>query len=529
MTGDDHRSESDESPDGSGDPPAVRIRGIYTTALTRSLLDAGQTVVQASAPIRERFDADFGDETHDVTVATTEDRQGVGVHGDPDAVDRVADELREVGRDTFAWVDPTPPGAVFEAEVTETLGSGAVCALGDAEGFLPYAESDDYLDAGDRVRVQVRESAPPWADHRAELGTDIRADAGLATLVRGGSGVTVDTRDDTAGRELAGMTEFLSTTVPDGWGLEWSHAATRADMDALDAALARAVARAESLSDALGDAGDGDTPPADAAPTGALAAPTSGQWCWFGRESRFALDDTRRAVTATMPGHHRTKAGSEAASAGVDLAEALCGDGLGGPSGDTGDADSTNDGDGDADSTDDGNDTANADETFPFAVVTRQFGPVEGDTVAITHGKPDGRAFSLGRGTVTEWDSDGTVAVERTLSGGGTYDALGTSRERGDTALTKFREGRWWYPTIYRGEDGDLKGTYVNVCTPVECFPAEIRYVDLHVDVIKHPDGTVERVDDDELDAAVAAGTVPDPVAEKARAVAASLERALSE
>jgi Ribonuclease G/E len=159
--------------------------------------------------------------------------------------------------------------------------------------------------------------------------------------------------------------------------------------------------------------------------------------------------------------------------------------------------------------------------------VTRQFGPVEGDTVAIGHGKPDGRAFSLGRGEVVEWDTDGTLSVERTLSGSGTYDALGTAREAGDTALTKFREGRWWYPTVYRSADGDLKGTYVNVCTPVECFPDEVRYVDLHVDVIKHPDGTVERVDDDELDEAVAAGTVSEELAEKARSVASSLENAL--
>jgi predicted RNA-binding protein associated with RNAse of E/G family len=44
---------------------------------------------------------------------------------------------------------------------------------------------------------------------------------------------------------------------------------------------------------------------------------------------------------------------------------------------------------------------------------------------------------------------------------------------------------------------------------------------------VKHADGTVERVDDDELDAAVAAGNVPEPLAEQARTVAASIERAL--
>jgi len=119
------------------------------------------------------------------------------------------------------------------------------------------------------------------------------------------------------------------------------------------------------------------------------------------------------------------------------------------------------------------------------------------------------------------------VTVRRDISGGGTYDALGVERRDDDEAITKFEEGRWWYPTAYRGEDGAPRGTYVNVCTPVEVFPGEVRYVDLHVDVVKTPGGTVRRVDDDELDAAVDAGNVPEPLAKKARDVAGALESAL--
>jgi predicted RNA-binding protein associated with RNAse of E/G family len=113
------------------------------------------------------------------------------------------------------------------------------------------------------------------------------------------------------------------------------------------------------------------------------------------------------------------------------------------------------------------------------------------------------------------------------MSPGGTYDALGTDREAGDVAVTKFKEGRWWYATVYRDADGERKGTYVNVCTPVEIFPDAVRYVDLHVDVVKHGDGSVERVDDDELDAAADAGNVPADLAEKARSVASAVENAL--
>jgi Ribonuclease G/E len=461
----------------------VRVRGIYATALTRVLLEAGHDVVQASRPIRRRFDESFDEATHDVAVETTDDRQGVGVVGSQERVTAVTDDVR-VGIDSLSWPSATPTGAVFDARVVETLGGGAVCDLGSGEGYLPYSAADTHVTEGDELRVQIRADAPPWNNGRPELGTSLEASAGLATLVAGTSGVRVDTRDDAAGRELAGMTDLLDVDVPDGWGIHWEHDATDADMETLRNALTDAVDRAEALNAVHGA-------PVEA--PGMRAAPASTTWVWFGRESRFALDDHRREVTTTMPGHHRTKAASESASAGVDFAEALC----------------TPEGE------------------FPFGVVTRQFGPVKGDTVGIGHGKPDGRLISLGRGEVVEHGVDGTLAVRREMGGSGTYDALGVDQERGDVALTKFREGRWWYPTVYRRSDGELKGTYVNVCTPVECFPSEVRYVDLHVDVVKHADGTVERVDDDELDTAVAAGELSAALAEKARSVASSLENAL--
>jgi predicted RNA-binding protein associated with RNAse of E/G family len=61
----------------------------------------------------------------------------------------------------------------------------------------------------------------------------------------------------------------------------------------------------------------------------------------------------------------------------------------------------------------------------------------------------------------------------------------------------------------------------------VELFPDAARYVDLHVDVVKTADGTVRRVDDDELDAAVERGHVSEALADKARQVATAVENAL--
>ena len=501
------------------DATRVRVRGIYTTAVTRLLLAAGHRVVRASKPIRRRFDTTFPVAPETARIDTTDDRQGVAIHGQRDAVRRLRDRLG-VAVDTLAWNADAPRGLIADGRVTDTTGGGAVVELpaverrdadaGDSsdasdeeatdgettEGYLSFDAADGYVETGDAVRVQVREPHPPWNDDRAVVDATLRASGGLVSLVRGREETRVAGGDGEAARELAGMTELFDVDAPDGWGIEWARDATEADMDALRDALDRASARAERIDATLGAAGaPRPTRPLRADDTTADARPATA-WVWFGRESRETLDAHRRAVTTTMPGHHRIKAGSRRASAGVDFAESVA----------------TFD-----------------DDRFPFAAVTDQFGPSEGDTVRLVHGKPDGRAFSLGRATVTHVTSDGNVTVEREMQSAGTYDGLGTDRERGDTAVTKLREDRWWYPTSYEGSDGTSKGTYVNVCTPVEVFPDAVRYVDLHVDVVKRPDGTVERVDDDELDRAEQRGELSAALADRARAVATAVVRALSD
>ena len=464
---------------------SVRVRGIYTTALTHLLREAGVDVVQASGPIEERFDAGFPVERAAATVETTADRQGVGVSGDAGTVDRVVGELTHLGRDTLWWDDPSAQRAVYAGEVTETLGSGAVVDCGDVEGFLPYSNADDRVETGDRLRVQVIEGSAPWTDGRPILSATIGVRGELLTLERGGS--------NSATAAGPAMLDVIDADPRDGWGVSWESESEAASFDALAAALEAANDRAAAIDGAMAAA----EPVDDVAPYryhdgGATT------WVWFGRESRFELDSIRRTVTPTMAGHHRLKAGDRTASAAVDYVEALCAEQAG-----------------------------DADTDFPFAVTARQFGPQAGGSLTLGHGKPDGRLITLGRGDVQSVDADGTVTIEREMSPGGEYDALGVPKEGGDVAETKVKEGRWWYPTVYRDSDGEKKGTYVNVCTPVEIFPDTARYVDLHVDVIRHADGTVERVDDDELDAAVEAGTVPEPLAERARSVAGAVASAL--
>lgn len=459
----------------------VRIRGIYATALTVMLED----VVQASAVIDERVDQSIPLAPADVQIETTANRQGVGIHGPVDAVEPVADRLAGVGRDTLTWSAPLAQDSVYAGEVTETRGSGALVKCGPGTGFLPYSKTDVYIDEGDCLRVQVAGAKPPWRDRQPILDTAIRIRGGLASLVRGGSPAG---NGPQTSPELA---EILPTDPPAGWRVAWRSRADDADLDALDGVLSTLSDRAESLEAALAAA----DPPSKSAPHTEWDDPVT-RWVWFGRESRFTLDDRRREVAPTMPGHHRIKAGADGASDAVDFVESVCGPFDGG------------------------------DGEFPFEAVRDQWGPAVGDEIDIGHGKPDGRRIELGPAEVTAVEGP-QVTVEREMVGRGTYDGIGTEREPGDIATTTVREGRWWYQTVYRSPQGDRRGTYVNICTPVEIFPDELRYVDLHVDVVRQPDGTIQRVDEDELTAAVDEGHLSEALADRARQVASGVESAL--
>jgi predicted RNA-binding protein associated with RNAse of E/G family len=118
------------------------------------------------------------------------------------------------------------------------------------------------------------------------------------------------------------------------------------------------------------------------------------------------------------------------------------------------------------------------------------------------------------------------VVVERRITSSGTYDALGVEREDGDIARTRFEEGGRAYATVYKSADGEKKGTYVNVCTPLEVFPDAVRYTDLYIDVVE-VDGETRVVDEEELTDAVGEGVVTEGVAERAREVADRTEERL--
>ena len=77
---------------------ALKIRGIYATALTRFFLDQGVNVVSPSDPIIRRFGKAKGlvlVGVHDVEITDLDDKEGIRIEGESEGVDAVTRALRD--------------------------------------------------------------------------------------------------------------------------------------------------------------------------------------------------------------------------------------------------------------------------------------------------------------------------------------------------------------------------------------------------------------------------------------------------
>ncbi len=147
----------------------VKIRGIYSTALTGLLLELGFEIVSPSEVIRARFGLPENPEPEEVLIVDRRDKQGVVIEGVRGAVEEVVAALRD-----------TLPYAVFVRRETKApKGKGLLAALAAAKErvlaeftrpvkelldvirakYVPTLPGHHYLKAIDSARVDEVEAA----------------------------------------------------------------------------------------------------------------------------------------------------------------------------------------------------------------------------------------------------------------------------------------------------------------------------------------------------------------------------------
>ncbi len=454
-----------------------RIRGIYSTSLTRLLLENGFKPTQCSKTLLSRFKLEELFTPPDVDIYDTKQKDGVVIEGKREAVERVLDVIEKRLED--AMIREVKPGVncVFKGVVKENTCEGAIVDLGEGLGILPGQR----LREGEEVVVAVVKCVE---NGLPILSMGPRVVGSYAKLIPG------DRVSLSRGIKYRGKALELQTLgralKPPKWGLRWRRSAQYASIEKLMQEVKELERRGEELLKLLDRA---------SAPSKITEGDSVYIVSMLG-SSKEKLDALRAEVTPTMPRHHLFKSWGKPFALLVDLVEAI------------------------------GGKLEGFMEKASNLLLERGLRAKE--QVEIVHVKPDGRVINLRPGKIIEVDG-GKVKLYRRFKGGGFYDGLDEAKEEGDYGVTVFKEGRWWCYTMYFSKDHRLKGVYFNISTPPEYMPGRIKYLDLGVDVVWSPKRGVKVVDEEEVKKLVEEGALPKRLADKALEEALRLAKEIGE
>ncbi|RLE54723.1 MAG: hypothetical protein DRJ40_09980 [Thermoprotei archaeon] len=440
----------------------ARVRGIYATAITKLLLDHGFGITQASDKILKRFSLEPRYDPPHVTVKDNDEKTGLVIIGQEDAVKKVLEVLSgEIDDLIVEWYEPqihsTYLGVVLEAHDDKY-----VIDLGNnLRGVL---HSRVRYNVGDEVLVSVRRPAPPG--EYAELTDNITISGRYLRLIRGGI-ITFSRfiKDDRKKEELLSIA--LSFNI-EGWGVRWRSSAAYASSEELCKELSELLELGNRL--------------IKEKPSGGPKLVREGERVvevLLPKTAKLKLDEARSRVVPTVTGHHILKNLGEPYTTLVDFCEELLAMGV-----------------------------SKEQIEKAMSVVISDKGPHVGSTVAIKHVQIYGRVIELGRGKIIE-RTDEYLAIRREIYGTGIYDGLGVPKERGDYCITHVYPDKWYLVHHYFSRNGELKGVYVNINTPPEVSPSEITYIDLEVDVVTTPNTEPRVIDEEKLHHYHSIGAIP--------------------
>jgi len=437
---------------------------VYSTALTKLLLDYGFEIVQPSLSVKERFGIEKRNESPELDVRDRRDRQGVRASGGTESINIFKSILQSHLHDVIIREWPVTANGIYKGMIeTESPGSFLV-DIGSATGRISKNEVSDL----DTKQLLVQVERRRVGARRPALTTKIKIPGEYAILIPETQiKVSRKIRDPQNRSRLLQLGRELA---PKNWGIIWRTAAKDQAPEKLEKEIAHLAKEGEAVLERAEEA----------------AAPAE---LWEGSHfldvefpavSKEKLDEIRKSVTKTMARHHYYKACGGNFSVAVDMAEKLLEKG-----------------------------SAIEEVERLFRQTVGASFPTVGSMIDIEHVKLDGKVFHLGEASVEAFDEDASlIEFSRVVRGEGTYDGLGTRREPGDRAVTEAKIGGWHYKTRYFSKDGRHKGTYINLNTPIELYPYGIRYVDLEVDVCIWPSGRVGKVDEKKLECAAAEGVV---------------------
>ena len=447
------------------DKPRIRIRGIYSTALTKLFLDNNFEIIQPSLEIAERFS--LNPERYlspQIDVFDKNNRQGVNVESLATLTNIFTQILFDVLPDVIIKKSKVQKGAVYKGIVYRPAPKGGylIKITPNMDAWLPMEEikNNSSIKLGDPILVEIKDIDKSTGLPRVSASITVPGDFAVLIpeeAVRVSHKIKGGVRDK--------LIELGKVLRPDNWGIIWRTGAANADVSELQEEIEILTREAEKLLEI------GERAPA-------LIKLRNGFDILeidFPHNSKKKLDEIRSQVFPTVINHHWLKAFNNDVTKIVDFAEKYL--------------------------------ASNVDmEILNNAVlrmIKRELLPKEERLLKIHHKKVNGREVILGPAKVV-MITESSRAIEyrmfRRFTPGGYYDGIGAPKEAGDYGITIARLWDSKLITAYFSVSNELKGIYVNINTPIEPYPDGLRYVDLEVDVVLGSDGIVRILDTQRLE-----------------------------
>lgn len=436
----------------------LRIRGIYSTALTYFLLTKGFKIAQATEVILNRFkELEKNFRPPSATIKDRKDKKGVIVIGFKDAVEEIIKVLKDFSPHLVVRVYRPQAYSTYKGVVEDFDGSKTFVRITpEITGIL----FNKPLKKNEKVVVHVRK---PTLEGNPILGYGIALTGQYLRLVENSlHEVSEHIRKPEIRQNLLMLAR---TSSPQGFGVRWRSSAQYANLSDL-------LTELEELKKKLMEV---KKKAEKAEPYTQLTEGEVIAELVFPLEFKELLDRKRSKVIPTMPYHHFFKSiNEEEASLLVDYSEKI-------------------------------EKCLNYFPTYLEEFLLNRYFK-ENYLITIYHETLSGKIITI-KGKIEKIDKK-MMTLKRNFKEGGKYDGLNEKIESGDYAITYIALKKPIVIHSYFSKDNTLKGIYVNINSPVEIYSRNaLWYLDLEVDVIKKGN-EVRIIDQDKLENSLNKGLI---------------------
>lgn len=449
----------------------ARVRGIYSTAISKILHDNGVELVDVTPSIASRLKvSENRGLPADVTVKTENDNPSqLIVIGFPEAVGEVADILEMNIPDMLVF---KPLAGLYTTFKTSILGHGGrECVAQSPWGKATLVDYKECVQGKETPVTTIKLITN--GSEKIVVSENIRV-VGKYAIVGRGSSVTFSHFIRSKDR-ITQLIEISSKYVREGYSIRWRSNSDEADLSEVMAELAELTEKYSKLLET-----------ARRAPL--LKVVYEGESARFYEltySSKLYLDRVRKEICPTIHMHHIFRSCNRDASL-VGLLDNL-------------------------------SSRMPSDEEVRIVTEWLLNELSEVSEVIVEHKKVWGKTIFMKSVIDKVLNEDGpTLQLKRVFRTHGIYDGLKVSKEIGDTALMSVKAGSSHIIHKYFSRNGRLKGVYVNFNTPAEIHHSgKVYYVDLDVDLVRHEKDGCKIIDTDGFRKLLAEGIVTQGILEK--------------